>query len=112
VTEISLLNKLAQNSVTHPPIPPLPPNCGHFREQYFLLSCGETICLLGTARWRPIIAAVARCAWLDEAQALDVTHKHAFSEMRAFPTIHRDEHAKYVAAIANAKAWAKWGKSA
>ena len=85
--------------------PPIPPNCKHFDSgvhPYFILDCGDEICLITTARWRPIVAAVARCAWLDEAERI----KKEFwtkDNVKICP--------EYNDAIINSEAWAAWGKS-
>ena len=80
--------------------PPIPPNCPNFKRhgELFILQparCDHTHVCVGTedppSAWIPVIAAVARCFWMDEAERLN-TRCIAYQ------------------AHENAKAWAKWGK--
>ncbi len=105
------------------PHPPIPPNCPYFKksitgEMCFFIDdprrwpCGGV--QLGDIReWQrhliPLIAAAARCAWLDESERRDVPFKEGF-----FPT-GSPEHNDCVrrrTAKENAENWRLWGLAA
>lgn len=82
-----------------PPIPPIPPNCDILYEPvasrgpYWIINnlAVTSICLEDTDKDdRKIIAAVARCAWLDEA----ATGPKCLEQL----------------ALNNAAAWKLWGE--
>ena len=55
--------------------------------------------------WRPIIAAVARCAWLDEAYKTKQWYdREKCSALKVEPFKALGD------ALQNAHAWAEWGK--
>lgn len=78
--------------------PPILPSCGvHVKYGYLQIAlCGHVLCS-GVIWERKIIAAVARCAWLDEAARLDDLNLD-FEIMAARKC-----------AIENAEAWRVWG---
>lgn len=89
--------------------PPIPPNCaevfesnGHARARlpYEESSQTETIALWleENSMWRPIIAAVARVGWLDEAERL-IEETPEGATLPAWAKAHE-----------NADAWREWGK--
>ena len=95
--------------MTHPP---MPTHCPYF-ESGFYFRYPERIAQTRVSRTglrldrvsrleRPIIAAVARCAWLDEYHKLD----ESSALMKA--TWDKDLD---VIAWNNAQAWSKWGKN-
>lgn len=85
--------------------PPIPPNCERveqaLKDKYAPLL-------------KDIIAALARCAWLDEAERLARDSQHApIKEGRIYPNltgISHDNMGRRIAAMNNAEAWAKWGR--
>ncbi len=103
--------------------PPIPPNCEHLREagDSVLLCAGGKI--IGSIQdfnarpqaLRPIVAAVARCAWLDErdrnAKLCDDTYVD--SEHPCYGLSQSAEHEAAWEATKtcakNAKAWKEWG---
>lgn len=114
--------------------PPIPPKCDFFQKRYFEKtkdgtwifsvwnSSMEPLDIDFTAPgfnfkspWKQIIAAVARCAWLDEAARLalaaikekyvsgywtDYSHEEMLAELEP----------QYPIAIDNAAAWRAWGE--
>ena len=106
--------------------PPIPPNCPWFDTDrdganWFMYPGQETGMGMHEVVWldgpmcvghhrdvilrdfRPIIAAVARCAWLDEAFGTSDKVGLCFSSKA-------DECMRGRAAIRNADAWAKWAR--
>lgn len=102
--------------MSEPTHPPIPPNAEYFRydngdeEWVFcvLIGPGEIRSLslptggIFSRLWRPIIAAVARCAWMDEGRrrcaALDAIDGGSMTGVR-----HDNE------SESNAEAWREWG---
>ncbi len=85
--------------------PPLPPNCDLLYEPeaskgpYWIINnLAETsICLVDTDKDdRKVIAAVARCSWLDEAERIEDFESLEFHDQRMI-------------AHENAVAWQEWG---
>ncbi len=60
---------------------------------------------LDTEEWRPIIAAVARCAWLDEAYETKKVYDQEKSTVMKLDRLARCEEC-----LKNAAAWAAWGR--
>ncbi len=91
-------------------VPPLPPN-GLLEKDSDLFIYGNlepvSICMgKGEDKsWRAVIAAVARCAWLDEAKKL---------QQESFAQVSKDDGYKMrqdaMTAQDNADAWDAWGK--
>jgi hypothetical protein len=89
------------SQMTHPPIPPNCPMLGEEDGKLVLYWFGELSSCQNYHPWmgpfgtvqRRIISCVARCAWADYAATM----------------LGRDV-AKYDDAIANTKAWKKWGE--
>jgi len=88
--------------------PPIPPGCeclvpinGELRLHVRLPD--GTAYARPDAYWRPIIAAIARCAWLDEAERI---HREVLSEKKAIVGWYEGTQA----AFANAELWRKWGE--
>ena len=88
-------------AVISPKHPPIPPNCESFVSNGGLCLLipesedGSEVCVSINQcdkAWRPIIAAVARCAWIDIADNDQETEQKV-----------------YVEAMKNADAWKAWG---
>jgi hypothetical protein len=113
--------------MTHPPIPP---NCKYFEEvegecqfhirfskfEYTNPDSQFIFCILEDAgpMERPIIAAVARCAWLDEAEKFNAEFYNLCdledgNQEQLERGLHLDD-VLIPGAYGNAKAWAEWGK--
>lgn len=123
--------------------PPIPPNCRYFERAYDLWgfrnsweqdwSANHSILVLltednqkhwvtqyGTANlqtWRPIIAAVARCAWLDEHKRVNAEWEMFGISVRSGAIDNKGSAAKmeayyqaYEASLENAEAWRVWGQ--
>ena len=98
--------------------PPIPPNCPYFEKGYFAFDsqniCSQDRCFIKMdeinlhPEWRPIISAVARCAWLDEYQKVDKKYRERI------PLEPTEEQGILIAeagmVFSNADAWAEWGK--
>jgi hypothetical protein len=103
--------------------PPIPPNC-----DYFKLECDEwTFGLPGVTtnvvpesnsakdehfarRLRPVIACVARCAWLDESERIievrrNMPNGEPYEYCRKAKALKEEAYK----ASDNAEAWRKWG---
>ena len=103
---------------THPPIPP---GCRNFERHGdgFLFYGGlnnavGTICVRypdspHLASWRPVIAAVARCAWLDAA-ANALAHRAVSQDAFGVHATVRSSQ-DLLEAIMQAEAWRAWGES-
>lgn len=87
--------------MNHPPPPPDSPFFGYSNGRWFFdVSWAKEWFWLDKAvedDVRPIIASVARCAWLDEAERLMA--RHDFQNARP-----------WLDATMNAYAWRKWGE--
>lgn len=101
--------------------PPIPPNCPYFgvmdesgedafQCSYMELWGLESPVMMDSKFWPPIIAAVARCAWLDEEakleDALDRIKAPYPEPWDSVPTW-RERNAVHD----NAEAWRVWGES-
>ncbi len=97
-------------------MPPIPPNCPHFEVQkngailfWTVLEKDLDIgdrCIpvrfsikRDVMYWRPVIAAVARCAWLDEARKTTIDDEVAGKKI-----------GEWEDAVNNAEAWRAWGE--
>jgi len=84
--------------------PPIPPNCLYFGPNgTFTSPCSGIITLSAMRKildtpWIPIIAALARCAWLDEAVTRTQEREDEGYDTYV-PMCHK-----------NAAAWAEWGR--
>jgi hypothetical protein len=106
-------------------LPPIPPNCPYFEQHandggevvWWFISgylqktshaCGakgDPIETYDDKHERGIVAAVARCAWLDEAKRLQMLPDYSYlSNRQRIPG--------WSAAHANAEAWRLWGEQA
>lgn len=98
--------------------PPIPPGCEFFMDGGFIAPSAlfrheHTICRIEgdldrNPRWRKLIAAVARCAWMDEAERLqelmrEIKAKIGVSQFQELDDAH-------TRAMQNAAAWAEWGR--
>lgn len=96
--------------------PPVPPNCPFFQDGRMVFPSSDLYPLMRPA-WRlsapdtmrPIIAAVARCAWLDEIERLRPAMNGESRTMAAFKGITASGKLM-VKAGQNASAWAKWAR--
>lgn len=94
--------------------PPIPPNCPYFRDSdgwhlLILISAGEErwfdlsdmngpLAII----WRPVIAAVARCAWLD-------VHEEARNNNWACEWTHNERGELISKYQVNTESWRVWG---
>ncbi len=96
--------------------PKIPPGCPYFirkGDELFKVPAmlkGHTEVCIGMSDppqlWRPVIAAVARCAWLEIAEPFKIDWYPTQGGMTA---IHPDGRT-WAEAMTNADAWAKWGR--
>lgn len=106
-----------------PSHPPVPPNCPYFAKDGedwlfrapnhwsgVVLASGVEEGLVWTDEhlngWRPIIAAVARCAWLDEAAKLNGYIAESGEDTSGYI----DHLFKRADMLKNAQAWREWGR--
>lgn len=86
--------------------PKLPPNCdllGEWDNGTMYLVPGDTWLTSERKEWRLVIAAVARCAWLDEGRAYDLGQRGQSNTC----TMLASQECR-----ANAEAWRVWGINA
>ncbi len=96
--------------------PPIPPNCKYFEGQAFVLLSGEfwpiSYAKDNSKYWPPLIAAIARCGWLDEAERMDAERCALDSQSKTYYERTSALIEAEFKACDNAKAWKKWGERA
>lgn len=97
--------------------PPIPPNCIQFQKSgnslidSFNTPAGYValITIHNNSYWRPIIAAVARCAWLDFAMKCNKTLDSVDADTPNLEMVCGDLNSAASDAFNNAEAWSVWG---
>ncbi len=111
------------DEMKHPPIPPGCKNFEDLKNGRKVFSCEQTcVCFQWRDEnqnsvdnftyhlklWRAVIAAVARCAWMDEGVLAQIEMER--NSVKAHSIEWKKQHSRYCESLRNETAWAKWQK--